>query len=1277
VTYRNAGLFSDHFLTTRLQQTAEWQATDNAATDQLRADLRAVLDGATPGLATANEAQTEQTLIRPVLDRLGHLYDVQAGLPAWGGRRVPDYAVFHSDAALAQSRAVRGQPQFWALASALLDAKGWNVGLDQPGAGGPGRTAGQQIAEYLRDSGLVWGVTTNGRLWRLYARATGRQATQYFEMDVEEAVADRDTLRLFALLFGPEGLRRDPQRERFCDLVLSGSLRYATDVGERLRARAFSSVESIARGFLRYGNHSDPTREQLDEVYANSLVLLYRLLFVLSAEARGLLPLSNPIYEQHHSLTAMRDEVLTRASASRFLPGSTQLYLRLTDLFELIDQGDTATSIPPYNGGLFNRTAHPFLTTQRCPDPELGQAIVDLAFDRDGGPQAIDYRDIRPRNLGTVYEGLLEYRLEAAAQPLTIGHRQGIEVYRRARANETPVVDAGEVYLRNDNNERRATGSYYTPDYIVDYMVAQSLEPLLAQLSAESAALIAAAPGNPDAARAASDTLLSLRVVDPAVGSGHFLVAAMHYIGDWVFTDPSFQPDEPDPEGRLLRRRIAERCLFGVDFNPLALELAKLTVWLETVAPDRPLSFLDHHIRFGNALIGARVDEIADLTPATTINLATFALSNVIPVVLGELVAISATDARTRDEIEEKADRANTARALLQPFHDLADYWLATRFGQQGSQADIDEAIAALTSGTSTVPAGDRWPANVAFARGMKAFHWELEFPEVFYAPDGGAVGTPGFDAIIGNPPYEVLETRRSDFAGPTGMTPPDAARYNARRAELSLHRRYFRAGSFPAETADGKLDYFRLFIERNLALVRAGGALAQIVPRSLLADQYAAGVRGLLWGQTVLERIDVFPKDPPSCWVFPDAELAVCVFVARRATSTGAANVREHPCRALTDGPFEGVTLADAQLLHPAQAPIPVVSTGERDLFTSIYARPLVARTGHIAPCHIGEINSQYGRPFFRDVDTGTLLIRGGDIGRHWVEERPDQAGRRWLDYQAFAAARGADAARPEQAERVVKQAVNDLADRRRIIAALLPPGRALQDSADYLVAPPPYDNAYLLAVLLCDANEWRFRMTSSNNNVNAYEVDHLFFPEIADWQDPQRSAALDRLLAEIATGPQAPNAALAASGRALAQGAPRAAVHDLAAALSREAQTDLGVIAGILRTLELTMRAFRYGNKLTQHFARGGWLATNDQGVISELQARRVETTLTERTNLLTDLAAARAAVEPLRQRVTDKQALAEALIHALLQVSAQELSVISGRLPVRADVLAPLLG
>jgi hypothetical protein len=283
----------------------------------------------------------------------------------------------------------------------------------------------------------------------------------------------------------------------------------------------------------------------------------------------------------------------------------SEVYALLSDLFFIIDSGSNEYEIAPYNGRLFSAVDHPFLTDKFVGDAFLVEAIDRLARvpDRNNPRNRVfvDYRDLDVRHLGAIYEKLLEYTLEVAAEPLAVKGGK----YVPAGEGEA-VKEAGEVYLRTGNNERKVTGSYYTPDYIVRFIVEKTLEPLLTEITARHADLDADGHWLARDSAALRRDILAVNVLDPATGSGHFMVEVVGYIAEWLRRLGLHPDDLAADEDELVywKRQVVTSCIYGVDVNPLAVELARLSLWLTTLSRGRPLSFLDHHIRLGNTLVG-------------------------------------------------------------------------------------------------------------------------------------------------------------------------------------------------------------------------------------------------------------------------------------------------------------------------------------------------------------------------------------------------------------------------------------------------------------------------------------------------------------------------------------------------------------------------------------------------------------------------------------------------------------------------------------------------
>ncbi|NUQ07370.1 MAG: N-6 DNA methylase, partial [Anaerolineae bacterium] len=628
--HRNHGLFSDYYLSDLLPTLPVW--TQDLA---LLSEAQAALDALRSLFLTIrpdqlDEAQVEEAWIKPVFQQLGHHYAVQVKIRYRDtGYRKPDY-VLMPDAAAAGALTHRiYDPAELTHALAVADAKSWGARFDQASARGE-RNPSQQIDEYLRYSEIRWGILTDGRIWRLYERGSSKDNV-YYAVDLPALLTPRgdeapnETLSRFLyfyLFFRRQAFA--PGDAGWLNRVLQESVDYAERLSDRLEDEVYEALESIAQGFLNYRrNRLTPDPATLTVIYENSLILLYRLLFILYAESRDVLPMSsNEAYRSYGSLYAVKLEardLLEGRTQFRRREDSATLYEQLSALFLAIDSGDPNYDISPYNGRLFSDEEYPFLSRCRVGDAYLVPALKRLSFverqtrtaTREGKSrlEMVDYRDLDVRHLGAIYEKLLEYRLDIAAAPLAL--KNG--VYVPAAAGDSVVKAAKQVYLRTGSNARKVSGSYYTPDYIVRFIVEKTLEPLLTAITARHAALDDDGRWQVRDAEALARDLLAVNILDPATGSGHFLVEAVAWFADWM-RRLNLRPADLAPEEDELvywKRQIVTSCLYGVDLNPLAVELAKLALWLTTIARERPLSFLDHHLQVGDSLVGARLGDIA------------------------------------------------------------------------------------------------------------------------------------------------------------------------------------------------------------------------------------------------------------------------------------------------------------------------------------------------------------------------------------------------------------------------------------------------------------------------------------------------------------------------------------------------------------------------------------------------------------------------------------------------------------------------------------------
>ena len=895
--------------------------------------------------------------------------------------------------------------------------------------------------------------------------------------------------------------------------MLAESQAYEQGVSENLKAQVYDALRHLGQGFLDYpGNGLQPTAVMLKQIHDSSLIVLYRLLFMLYAEARDLLPVrENRLYAESYSLEALKSRIVRDLDDGKPAAASMSgLWQQLYEQWRVIDTGDATLGVPAYNGGLFRPDKQPFIERYRVGDLHLRQAIDLLARALDpvtGRREFVDYRDLEIRHLGSIYEGLLEYQLRCAAEPLVIVRQKGKERYEPA-AGAVPDVPAGQVYLVTDKGERKATGSYYTPDYIVQYIVEQTVGPVLAERTAP----FRKPDGKITDEAGLAQAILGINCLDPAMGSGHFLVAAAEYIARYVVglglgADEGRKTKDDvsaEPELAYWRRRVAQACIYGVDLNPLAVELAKLSLWLATVSKDKPLSFLDHHLRCGNSLIGARVADLPlGLAPVeqvakerkaaykaqeaarkkeeaaraagqiTMLDDSAFAgamhTASGMMRLIEDLGSETLADVHRAEEVYRDSVRAVTERARL-----LGDVWTARHFGLALDETLWGGLSRYLLHGGFEMPA---YRPVIDQARAIadvrRFFHWELEFPEVFFDEHGRLVEGGGFDVVMGNPPYDVLSEKE-------------------RQEELSELISYVSTSADLEPACGQKLDLFRLLAAKATSLARMREYVGLIVPMSLLADQQTANLRRHLLSNCPPVQIEAFPqKDDPHRRVFLEAKLPTCVVICRKQVmGTGAIKVTVHPGNKLDEvsGVFS-CTVQDLAAIDPIDLPIPLLTSNLAvELLRKLAQYP---RMGDRCQSYQGEINETTMSAILSVYPhDGPRVFRGGNIQRYEFIPEPKQGAARYLKLDAYHRTVGGERAAHTQKDRIGYQRNAALDNWRRLIFAPLPNPSYCFDSISYLLANDQPQAWFLIAILNSRLLEWRFRLTSTNNHVSTAEI-------------------------------------------------------------------------------------------------------------------------------------------------------------------------------------------
>ena len=670
---------------------------------------------------------------------------------------------------------------------------------------------------------------------RLYAR-------RHVEFDLDLAI---DHPRAFAALWSTAraaSLTADAADAGSLHACVAASDRHASAVCRSLRDGVLAASGDVLQALVagRPAARLPPAGESFEQ----ALTIVYRMLFLLFAEARALVPLWHPVYRESYSLEALRD----LAERSGHAPG---LWDALRAIARLAHAGCQAGDlrVTPFNGRLFSPARTPLAERRDLDDEAARRAVLALSTRPapDGaGRERIAYRELGVEQLGAVYETLLDYtpRIERARQPHPRARNTSTTRMSQTRSSQTRSSQT-IVTLESGSGVRKATGTFYTPLPIADYLVRRTLGPLVRD--------------------ATPDRILQLRVVDPAMGSGAFLVAACRYLAGayedaLVRAGGCHASDIDEAERVTIRRTVAERCLYGVDLNPMAVQLARLSLWLATLAVDRPLSFLDHRLQTGDSLLGAWLANLRQPpdpgrragTRATRPTRPTLPLfgDDIVAAALRDTLPVrfslesTPNDTLAQVRAKERAFAALGAReAVLSRWKRVADLWCGAWFTPP-EEALPSSAFGPLSdgllTGRSALPAHTTrvlLDAADRTAEALRFFHWELEFPEVFFGADGRRLPRAGFDAVIGNPPWDML---RAD-AGAA------ATRASARQAGASLLRFTRDAGIYTAQS-DGHANRYQLFLERAMALARPGGRLGLVLPSGLATDHGSAPLRGRLF---------------------------------------------------------------------------------------------------------------------------------------------------------------------------------------------------------------------------------------------------------------------------------------------------------------------------------------------------------------------------------------------------------------------------------------------
>lgn len=999
--------------------------------------------------------------------------------------------------------------------------------------------------EIARQNNVPWLVVARGPELRLYPSSpdvgvSRRGATQtYFGLDL--ALLDDEHSGYLDLVFGAHAL--EPQGS--VDQLLAASRDYAVALGERLRERIYDKVVApLSVAVARALATDAPLRDaRLELAYRLTLRILFRLLFQAYAEDTRLLPLHLNLRYTRASLKELARDLAEQPDRPHDDPRSTSLWDGLLQVWRVIDVGDRAWGVPAYNGGLFGTDPglHPdgaAIAVLRLHNDVLGPVLEGLLVDEtgDGSRGPVDFRALDVRDFGTIYEGLLESGLSIAETDQTV---DAAGAWRPAAPGDTIEAAAGEPYFHTKSGDRKATGSYFTKPFAVEHLLERALDPAIDAHLAKIENLVARGD-QVGAARAFFD----FRVADLAMGSGHFLVGAIGHIEAKFGT---FLEREPIPgverelldlghaavaaleevgveaevmRAALLSRQIARRCVYGLDVNQLAVDLARLAIWVRTFVPGLPMSSLDHQLVCGNALtgIGTIEEAIEALDPGAAPGVLTFtgaAIRSALDTARDLLEDAAALKEATRQESQAAQAAAREAVEAAQPARLLFDAAVAVRLGTMPPPADFDaEGIA---RSAASRPVQDEL-AELAPA------HLPARFPEVFLREP------PGFDVILGNPPWEEVmvdettfwSTRQPRFRGrpPAEQRrliatfredrPDLVAVYEAEVAKTDLLRRALSAGQYPGMN-EGNADLYKAFCWRFWALVREGGRIGVVLPRAAMSGSGSEAWRTAIFDAGQFEDVTILLNTRQ--WVFDgvDGRYTFALLAAAKGNEGGAV-VRIR-------GPFTSLEEYQSRIQEPAiefaasefrtwatGGSFPLLPTADAgSVFQQMRRQPRLDAPTHpwrARPVQ-GDFNatSDRDRFVFDPPDTRNLWpVLSGAAINIWTpetgqvfawaempavtealqEKRLNQQRRPSSAFAEFAREWAEDPATlPCRHPRIAFRDVTNRTNTRTVIPALLPPNVIVTNAAPYFLWPrgDERDQAYLLGVLSSIPLDWYAR--------------------------------------------------------------------------------------------------------------------------------------------------------------------------------------------------------
>lgn len=839
-----------------------------------------------------NEHQFEDDFIAKVLEILGWHSIRQDEKIIQGKLEKPDFLLFSSKEVKEQYQNIPKEQRQATNAhiSVILESKAYNVEVDNKKIKDNPHF---QLLRYLSNLKLDFGFLTNGRIWRFYDNSKLSSQKVFYEINLESIMESNNTrgFNYFYHIFHANNFTKpNTESKNTITDILNKNNQAKINIEDDLQSLIYG-INGKDSLFEKIGSciYAKNPNVKLEDIYQSSLYFIFRLLFIAYFEDKfDAILLKHSSFKKHISLYALLEKLKSQQD------DLAQSYVGIDELeriFRIYNEGNPNLDMPIFNGGLFDEVNAPLLKAPKIFNDETLIDILDSLFNYQGTDMQNtlfrrDYRTLSVAHLGTIYEGLLSYFFAIAEEEIFYlvyapkkgkGKLESIEGYfdsydyakiaKDSTIHRQATYKKGQIYLKNTSNSRKSTASFYTPESITKFLVQSALKDKLDD-----------------------NNILHFKILDNACGSGHFLVEALNQITQIVQEDfesfpalksvyeqekqavqnnicafiKGYEADESD----ILKRLLLKRVIFGVDLNPFSIELTKLSLWIDSFIFGTPLSFLEHHIKCGNALIGTSIKEFKDYYHTLQAkmskqkgkksgqSLLIYNFLNEFQILSEVFIQLDSIKDTTEADIKESK---RLYRDEIAPTLEKLNLYLNMLNSRNFMNAQEAKAFNTLTQSDNIERLADDKEyeglkeAIKTYAKEFSFFNYEIEFPEIVDVKSSSFVG---FQAIVGNPPWDKTKFSDSDFfpqyqsnyrtlSNSSKKEVQDnllaksyiKKEYEATKAFVSVQNEYYKA-HFPLNGGSGDGNLFRFFVERNLSLLSANASLNYVLPSALMLEE-------------------------------------------------------------------------------------------------------------------------------------------------------------------------------------------------------------------------------------------------------------------------------------------------------------------------------------------------------------------------------------------------------------------------------------------------------